>query len=269
MSIKIYFTTVRAEMTKGKKTFALWLTLLFPLFTVALITLANFGMNNPDTNPWVRFMFNLNNTTAFFLPFFLILLIGYFTYIEPKSNAWKHMLTLPVPRAILFFGKLTMIVLLVLLTFLITLSLGYLSSWLLHLLKPLKFHYQQGGVPLGHLMLLLGNTYLCGLFIIAFQYWISSRFRNLVVPVVIGISLIILPIAVLIILGMSGLIHQPDALKDIFNYDPYSYPFGHNFNFTKGPEPNLVLLPKMSVIYLIASILVSIVAFFDFRRRNF
>jgi lantibiotic transport system permease protein len=267
--MKAYWHALLTEMIKGRRTFALWQSFLFPLFTVMLIGLALSGTKIEEANPWSRFVHNFANTTAFFLPFFLVIIIGYYSNIEHKSNAWKHLLTQPVPKISLFLGKLSMILILVMLSYCFMIILGYCASFLLHLINPVKFHFNLGGISFNNLVRILLKTYLSGFMIIAIQYWLSLRFRNLIIPFVIGVSLIILPIAVLIVLGMAGLLHQPKSLQNIFSYDPYSYPFAHIFNFLKSPQFKIDLIPRMTLIYMGLSVIVFFLSYLDFRKRNF
>lgn len=267
--LNTFWVSLRTEITKGKRTFALWLTFLFPLFTLMLITLALVNFKVTDANPWVRFIYNLNNITSFFLPFFLVLVIGYYSYIEHKSNTWKHLITQPIPKGSIFLGKLCMILILVAFSYCFILILSYLSSWLLHLIRPLKFHYTEGGVSFARLSKELLKTYLAGASIIAIQYWFSLRFRNLIIPFVLGVSLIILPVAVVIIMGMTGLINQPQSIENVFNYDPYAYPFAHIFSFLKGPSPTVVILPPLTLLYLGLAVVITFLNYLDFRKRNF
>lgn len=267
--MKTYWLALQTEIIKGRKTFALWQSFLFPLCTVLLISMALSGSKMEDPNPWVRFVHNFSNTIAFFLPFFLVIIIGYYSNIEHKSNTWKHLLTQPVPKLSLFLGKLSMILILVMLSYCFIIILGYLASWLLHLISPAKFHFTLGGISFTSLAGIMLRTYLSGFMIIAVQYWLSLRFKTLIMPFIIGVGLIILPIAVLIIMGMAGLLNQPKSLENVFIYDPYSYPFAHIFKLLKGPETQITILPKMSMIYLGGAILITVLSYLDFRKRNF
>ncbi|MHC1708167.1 MAG: ABC transporter permease [Bacteroidales bacterium] len=264
-----YWLALKTEIIKGKKTFALWQAFLFPLFTALLVSVSLLGININDPRPWVRFIHNYTNTTAFFFPFFLVIIIGYYSNIENKSNTWKHLLTQPIPKLSIFLGKLSMIVILVFLSYFFLVLLGYLSALFLQFAKPVKFQLGEDFFSFCSLSGLMLKVYLSGFIIIAIQYWLSLRFRNLIVPFIIGIGLIILPIAIMIILGMAGILDQPKSLENVFTYNPYSYPFAHIFNFMKGPDTDLNVLPKASLIYLGLSIVVSFLAFSDFRKRNF
>jgi hypothetical protein len=267
--MRTYWLAIQTEIIKGRRTFALWQSFLFPLSSILLISLSIFGMVIKDSNPWLRYMDNLANTTAFFFPFFLVIIIGYYCNIEHKSNTWKHLLTQPVPKLSLFMGKLSMIFLLVLLTYAFTIILGYLSTAVLHFLRPEKFHFNDGYISFMEINKPLLKVYLSGFMIIAVQYWLSLRFRNLIVPFILGIGFIILPIAVLIILGMAGLISQAESLEKVFKYDPYSYPFAHIFNFIKQPQTDYSVLPGTSVLYFGLAVITTVLSYLDFRRRNF
>jgi len=115
---------------------------------------------------------------------------------------------------------------------------------------------------------MLVRTYLAGFAIIAIQYWISLRRKNLVFPITIGITLTIMPIAILMVLGIAGILKNPQELKDIFRYNPYSYPFSDLFNFTRKPISESPELPQMTKIFLVVAAALFVMNYFDFRKRN-
>ncbi|HRY33598.1 MAG TPA: ABC transporter permease [Bacteroidales bacterium] len=257
------------ELIKHKRTFALWILAAFPLFTVGIICLSVYHMKIEDASPWIRYAFSLQNTLSFFLPFFLVMLIAYSVHLEHKSNTWKHLLCMPLNRSTVYFAKLSMILLLVLVSWLLMLLVAYAGVFLLHQINPLKFHFLEGGVPLLKFSLSLLKPYIAALFIISLQYWLSTRLRNLVLPIIIGIGMIILPIAILIVMGMSGMIQHAKSMEVVFSYDPYAYPFARIFSFMKGPEQSVSLFPRLTIIYGILAILVSYSGSLEFRKRNF
>ncbi len=267
--MKGFKAALYTELIKHKRTFALWILGAFPLFTVSIISLAVYHMEIKDASPWIRFAFSLQNTLSFFLPFFLVMLIAYSVHMEHKSNTWKHLLCQPLTRSTVYFAKLGMILLLVLVSWLLMLLVAYAGVFILHQLNPLKFHFQEGGVPLLKFSLSLLKPYIASLFIIALQTWLSTRLRNLVLPIITGIGLIILPIAILIVMGMSGMIQHAKSMEEVFSYDPYAWPFARIFSFMKGPEQSINLFPRLTIIYGLLAILVSVSGSLEFKRRNF
>ena len=85
-------------------------------------------------------------------------------------------------------------------------------------------------------------------------------------PVAIGSALIILPIATLIIMGISGLMNEKDNFTRIITYDPYSYPFATAFNLLKTAE--ISLFPTVTIVYIGIGIVILLVGSYEFSKRN-
>jgi len=265
--VKYFYRIVSTEILKNRRTIALWLTLLYPLFTVALVTLFLYGMKHPKADPWLDFIQNINNVAAFFLPFFIILVVGYACNMENKSNTWKHLQALPIPRWSLFFGKISYIFVLLAFSLLLFVVFAHSAAFILSNISP-KYSNITGWIDFNKLVNMLVRTYLAGFAIIAIQYWISLRRKNLVFPITIGITLTIMPIAILMILGIAGVLTNPQELKGIFCYNPYSYPFSGLFNFTQKSIAESPELPQMTKIFLVVAAALFVMNYFDFRKRN-
>lgn len=265
--VKYFYRIVSTEILKNRRTIALWLTLLYPLFTVALVTLFLYGMKHPKADPWLDFIQNINSVASFFLPFFIILVVGYACNMENKSNTWKHLQALPIPRWSLFFGKISYIFVLLAFSLLLFVVFAHSAAFILSNISP-KYSNITGWIDFNKLVNMLVRTYLAGFAIIAIQYWISLRRKNLVFPITIGITLTIMPIAILMVLGIAGILKNPQELKDIFRYNPYSYPFSDLFNFTRKPISESPELPRMTEIFLVVAAALFVMNYFDFRKRN-
>jgi hypothetical protein len=122
-----------------------------------------------------------------------------------------------------------------------------------------------------HLYLLtaLSRTFLAAIVMLVIQYLLGLRMRNVVAPISIGTTFAILPIAVLFILGITGLISNPKVLQWLPLYDPYTYPYSHVFNIMSGPSYELTLFPKATLIYLLIAIILAVAGSYEFRKRNF
>ena len=77
-----------------------------------------------------------------------------------------------------------------------------------------------------------------------------------------------MPIAILMILGIAGVLTNPQELKGIFCYNPYSYPFSGLFNFTQKSIAESPELPQMTKIFLVVAAALFVMNYFDFRKRN-
>lgn len=266
-SLAYFFDCLVAELRKSRRTFALWLTMLYPLFVVFLVSLAHLGSHFEDTNPWTRYIYNIGETGSFFFPFFLIAVLGFYGQIEHKSNTWKHILSLPIPKWAVFSGKLGMVFMLLLFSLVFFIVFSYTFAFILNQISA-RMTFSEGGISFHLLIRQLIRSFLSGFLIIALQYWMSLRFRNLIIPFIIGLVLIILPIALAIIMGMTGFITDPAMIEKIFSYDPYSYPFTHAFKLTKEAAGQIHLFPANSQWFALISLAVFLLAYLDFSKRN-
>lgn len=259
-----FLRIVSVEIAKLRGTFAFWLTLLYPAGTVFLVSLFWVSMRNSKNISSDMFIQNLGNTASFFLPFFIVLLISVACYTEHKSSMLKHILALPVTRPLFYLGKFTGIMVFITLAMLLTLALAYGALLLCGIISP-KLGFAEN---FNHALLVktLLRAYLAAAFIYSFQYWLGMRLRNLTLHVAIGSALIILPIAVLIILGVAGLLNNKDDFNSIITYNPYSYPYSAAFNLVKTTD--ITVFTSTTVEFILLSMLALIFGAWEFSRRN-
>jgi hypothetical protein len=98
------------------------------------------------------------------------------------------------------------------------------------------------------------------------QYWLSMRIKNLTLPVAMGAALIILPIAVLIIIGIAGLVSNPATFQNIITWNPYSYPFASAFQFVNSLSSGN--FPLQTWIFLAISVMFLVWGTYDFAKRK-
>lgn len=259
----------KADLIKYRKSIVPWITLLYPFFTVALITIINIGMNELPDRPLFDFSRNLLLVSSFFLPFYLSLLITQVNFTENRIQGWKLLYAQPVPRALILFSKVGIIFLCCVTAYLLTALFAVVSSEILGLhegtalITALKADFV---TPMVKLML----VYLSASLMMAMQFWLSLRFRNFIVPLGIGIAASILPIAIFIALGIAGLIQGQGGLTRILRIDPYTLPYSFSFNFGALADPDF--LGEIPPVYLITSIslalIIYILSFIDHTRRN-
>jgi len=259
-----YLRMVTAEIVKLRDTFAFWLTLLYPLGTVFLVSLFWISMRNSKNISSDLFINNLGNVASFFLPFFIVLLISVACYTEHKSSMMKHILALPVPRPLFYVGKFTGIMVFIAAALVITLILTYSLLFICGIFAP-KLGF---GTNFNHILLIksLVSAYFGAAFIYSFQYWLGMRLRNLTLPVTIGSALIILPIAILIIMGVAGLISNRDDFTKVITYDPYSYPYSSAFNIMKTNDIRVFSI--QTVVYIFLSFAALFLGAWEFDKRD-
>lgn len=110
-AIITFRNTLLTEVTKQKKTLALWGTILAPLFVVAVNFLIFFShpelLDKPDSNPWLKIAGNaINIYTILMLPLLITLVAFMINNLEHKANGWNHFFALPVSRVYIYSGKI-------------------------------------------------------------------------------------------------------------------------------------------------------------------
>lgn len=206
---------VYTELIKLKNTFALWLTILGALF-MPLLLLSAYLLSTkefvpaPGVNPWYEYLLRTFNGSCLFSTGFILLTIGLILNVEHKAHSWKHLFTLPVARAKLFYVKLIFIfatiVTFIVLYFVFAVSIGQL----LGLLKP-KLKFSAFNIPSAYILRFLLDFFVSIIPLVIIQYWISLRMKNLVTSLGLGL------------LGLLvGLLfkNSPESI-----YFPYALPF--------------------------------------------
>jgi ABC-2 type transport system permease protein len=165
------------------------MTLLAFLGGPALLgVLTAFGAATRDVPyAWAPLWVNLIAVWSMLLfPFAMIGMAAFSAQIEHRAKAWDHLLTLPVPKWAHFAVKALVVALAGLATYPLTIALMTLGGALGGLVSP---HGQFGG-PLG-LDAIARPAALsagAGLLLIALQLWVSLRFAQFIVPMMVGIG---------------------------------------------------------------------------------
>lgn len=259
-----FIRIITAEIIKLKGTFAFWLTLLYPLGSVLLVSLIWYSQrNNKNINP-AQYISDLGNAASFFLPFFIVLLISVACNIEHKSSMMKHILSLPLPRPLFYLGKFAGIMVFIALAFVLTIVLAYCSLLIFGMVLP-KLGM---GSTFDHVLLFRTflRMYLAASAIYPIQYWLGMRLRNLTLPVAIGSTLIVLPIAVLIVLGIAGLLNNSNNFTQSLTYNPYSYPYSAAFSMMKNAD--FTIFPTLTLVYIIIAVLALGLGAWDFSQKD-
>jgi hypothetical protein len=106
--------------------------------------------------------------------------------------------------------------------------------------------------------------------LVSIQYWLAVRLKNFLLPSGIGTVAAILPLAVLMILGIAGIISTPEKLNNMLKLDPYSLPYSFIFDFSQlQNKMAIVQIPTKFVMgSIITGIAAGIAGFIDIRKRN-
>jgi len=255
---------MKAEIAKLKGTFAFWLTLAYPLGTVMLVIIFWIGMQNHKNVNTDGLVNNMGNIASFFLPFFIVLIISFACNSDHKNSMLKHILALPVPRYLYYLGKLAGIMVFIGMAFVLTFAFAYGAILICGIISP-KLGF---GASFNHLLLLkiILRAYIASAAIYTLQFWMGMRLRNLTLPVAIGSALIVLPIAVLIIMGITGLLNDSKYFVNIITYNPYSNAFSTAFNMMKTSDITYFSTP--TYLFLLISFVSLVLGAREFSRRN-
>ena len=180
------------ELIKLKNTAALWLTLsgsLFipvVLFATYLSDVEAFVPGN-HIDPWDDFLVRTLNGCCFFSVGFILLIIGLIVHIEHKANAWKHLFTLPLNKGRIYWSKLTLIIVTILVFFTLYLVFSIVSGITLGYLEP-TLGFSTFVFPGLHLVRFLLAFSISLMPMIFLQYWLSVRLKSLIASLGIGLG---------------------------------------------------------------------------------
>ncbi len=206
----------RAELIKLKHSPVWYILLLGIILTAAGVFIGHLmdahNMVKLNIDPWQRyFSAALSIFNLFIVVPYLVLLVSATIFIEQRANAWKYLYTLPPGRGVIYTTKLALITLLYFFSLAMLIAAMVLSGYLLNFFRPeYEFTYYQPDLLV--LAQNMGHFFLASLGLIAWQYWLSLRFKNILVPLGIGVFGFVFGI----IMSVTG---QKIAL-----YLPYSLP---------------------------------------------
>ncbi|MCM2355546.1 MAG: ABC transporter permease [Arenimonas sp.] len=183
-----------AEWLKLRGTLALWLCVVAPAVVVAVYVLQMTVVRMPADRPppapaeaWLAFAQSTLALWAFLMvPLFVTLQAALLAGQEHANQQWKHLLALPVPRAVHYLAKLLALAGLLVLAQLAMLALLPLGGWLLALLRP-GFGIA-GPAPWGLLLEKLALVTAASLLLVALHTFIAVRWRSFTVAVGVGMG---------------------------------------------------------------------------------
>lgn len=185
------FPLLRSELIKLKRSPTWYLLVLGTLLTTTGVfvghLLDTYNIVRLNFDPWDRYfrasfaIFNL-----FIIVPYTILLVGSVIYIEQRANAWKYLYSQPYTRGRFYFTKWFWIIVLFFVSALVLLSSIIFSAYVLNIFRPeYEFVYYQP--QLSYLFGEMGHFFVASLGLISWQYWISLRFQNILIPLGIGV----------------------------------------------------------------------------------
>lgn len=254
---------LRVEIIKIKRTLSLWVTVLAPLFIVALSFFFNFRLSSAvsgaDKNAWlVLFRDTQGFWTVLMLPFFVVLLSALLAHLDHDNKMWKYLYSQPVSRSSYYLAKLFITILFVSFAFLILL-LGIFGGGTLAQISNIRpdFRWMMDSILVFKMISTTFISVIMSLFMVAIQTYISLRWQNFTITLGVGILATIISFV-----GISS-----GSLSHIF---PWSLPFNAFGYFFQGTYPHLQADPTISVVTvsIVGAVLVTIFGVWDTTRRD-
>lgn len=205
--------SIRTELIKTKRSSAFWLCLIGSGFIPGIFFLMY--VLRPDrmlprlkVQPWeAHFMQGWQSFSSFLLPMFVILVCSMIPQIEFKNNTWKQVFASPQSLGNIFFSKYVTILLMIVFLF-IMFNIFMLGNAIVVNLFHKGYPFLSNSVPWLSLAKMNLKTFVALLGIISFQYWLSMRFKNFIVPIAIGLGFLITS---LILLSWEHIYKMPYA----------------------------------------------------------
>lgn len=256
-AITYYSSNIKNELIKLKRTFAFWLTiisaLVIPLlfFIVYMVKHKNLTPE-AGVNPWDKYMVNqVKNSIPFLVPMFIVLITSLIIQVEHKSSGIKHLFALPIPKWSVYFSKLTIVIFSIIITYAYFFVAILIFGNLLGLFHPdLGFlDFQPDYLKY---IKMLWISFIASLGIVGIQFWLSFRFKNFIVPLGIGMTLVILGLVVS---------QAPESI-----YFPYAY---NVLNFSLGDKmPETFGFSTVTVYSISCFVITAILGYIDIKRLN-
>jgi hypothetical protein len=244
---------LRAETLKMKRTLALWLAIITPLGMVGLQFLvvyqrAEYYLRQIE-NAWVRFGQEMFVVFGFLMvPLFVTLQTALLSGLEHRSDYWKHLYALPLPRWTLYVAKQLAGMAVIGLSMAGLVGFSILAGLALRVLKPdMGFDV---AIPWDLFLKYGVMVYLASWLIISLHTWVAMRWQSFVVAMAVGIGM---TVGGMVVINSEWATFYPWALPGLL---------ANTFN--KG-EP---ILLKELMVSVVGGIAVALLGCWEVTRRD-
>lgn len=256
MNVVIDFSRAfSADVLKYKNTKALALSIGAPVI-LTLIFFTLFYFKSPDVvksgqEGWVLLLnYSMGMGLYLLFPLFLILLSALMTFVEHNANTWKQLFSSPLSFFSIYFSKVLLTNLLsffsILLFFTLTMCAGVLIQWR----HPDLFHFES--IYAWNFLLINLKVFVASMAMIAIQYVVSFKWKNIVVPFGVGIA------------GFVSALIFMNGWKYV-KYDPFAFIFQIN---DKVANLDLRFWQDQLSLSLVLSFLIYLVGYLELRYRK-
>jgi hypothetical protein len=188
-----FFVSLKSEFKKTRRTAIWYLCLICTLLTPFYAYVFNIEEDKVvqfKQDPWNRFFMGEAGMVlnVMILPFFLILICTLLAQLEYKNNTWKQVYASPQPLLHVFFAKFLKIQLILIGILIITNVIMLIVLYATHYFRyPLNM--EGSSLRWQDFLIFNGRIYITVMSISALQFWLGLRFKNFIVPLVIGLFL--------------------------------------------------------------------------------
>jgi lantibiotic transport system permease protein len=189
--MKGFLLSLQSEFYKSRKTLGFWSAILLPFILMFFVALgfylkADKLATYKTEQLWGTFAgIPIGVMGSLLLPFFIIFLAYSVNAIEHKSDTWKTLFTLPVPKWSVYSAKYVYAVLLLLICLALFPALTLLFGNLLGSIQPkLKF---AGYQKQAEIFQIYGKLFLASLGLLSLQFLMSLIWKDFLKPMGIGL----------------------------------------------------------------------------------
>ena len=250
--MKGFLLSLQSEFYKSRKTLGFWSAILLPLLLTSLISLGFFLKSNklaamPSNMLWMQFAgISLGIMGSLLLPMFVVFIAYSVNSIEHKSDTWKTLFTLPIPKWSIYSAKYLYALFLILLCLMLFAGFTVAFGNLLGIMKPeLKFSGYHMEKELFEIYI---KFFLASLGILSLQFIMSLLWKDFLKPMGIGF-----------VGTIVGVILATNVKWEYAYLFPYSQPLQSILGTTKRIKPNVA--PDMFTPEVVASIIIAAVIF--------
>lgn len=181
---------IQIDILKFKRTYALALAVLAPLFISSLFTVIYFfkgiELLRGGTNGMENYMdFSMNIASGLLFPFYIILLAVLIHQIEYKASSLKDLFSYPVSYLNTYLSKWIVTILLLLLSLMLYFVFSMIGGWIVSMKYPDLYHFENT-VVVGFIKQIVFIS-LSSFFMMAIQFILSLRWSNVIVPFGVGL----------------------------------------------------------------------------------
>jgi hypothetical protein len=182
---------------------------------------------------------------------FIVLITSLIIQIEHKSLGIKHLFALPIPKWSVYFSKLSIVIFSIIIGYIIFFLSILLFGNLLGYFRP-ELGFLDFQPDYLKYIQMLGVSFIASLAIVGIQFWLSFRFKNFIVPLGIGMTLVIV-----------GLIasQAPESIYFPYAFNILSITLGDKMPLTFGMSSVIVY----SILWFIFS---AVLGYLDIKRLN-